>query len=39
MEVFCGCGKLMGDIKEGSKLRKGYKLICVECQKRNEEIR
>lgn len=39
MQVFCKCGKLMGEVLEGSKLRKGYAIVCTECQEQQEKTR
>jgi hypothetical protein len=32
MDVHYGCGKFMGVILEGSKMRKGFVVMCTECQ-------
>lgn len=38
MEVHCSCGKFMGTILEGSKLRKGWTIQCAECKDKFEKI-
>ena len=31
MKLYCVCGKLVADIKEGSHIRKEAQMICKEC--------
>ena len=31
MKLYCECGKLVADIKEGSHIRKEAQMICKEC--------
>lgn len=34
MDVWCSCGKFMGTVLEGSKLRIGWVIQCKECEEK-----
>lgn len=38
MDVDCRCGKFMGTVEAGSKLRKGWTVLCVECEEKFKKL-